>query len=72
MRENLLISTGSRKITVIRVSQDDPLREVFRDDSGMYFATTRLPHLQFMTQHTLIVEQARIETRIKDQNDNQF
>ena len=42
-----------RQITVVKVSQDDPLQEVFRDLSGVYYATTRMPHLQFVNRQTL-------------------
>ena len=61
-----------REIKVVKVFQDNILQEVFRDSTGVYYATTRLPHLQFIVQHTLYGEQAGFESRIKDQSGNQF
>lgn len=61
-----------RDISVVRVSQDNTLQEVFKDSSGVYYATTRLPHLQFLAQHTLILEKSGLQTRIRDHNGNQF
>ena len=45
-------------IKVFRVSQDDPLQEVFRDASGVFYATTKLLHLQFVVQQVLTMEQS--------------
>ena len=40
-----------REILVVKVSQDDPRQEVFGDFSGVYYTTTRLPHLQLTNTH---------------------
>ena len=39
-----------QNINVFWVSQDDPLQEVFRDALGVFYATTKLPHLQLVAQ----------------------
>ena len=57
---------------VFRVSQDDPLQEVFRDASGVFYATTKLPHLQFVGQQALTMEQSGFDVRIRDANANEY
>ena len=61
-----------KEIHVVRVFQDNTLQEVFKDSLRVYYATTRLPHLQFLAQHTLILEKSGLETRLRDHNGNQF
>ena len=60
------------KINVTRVVQDDDLQEVFKDSLDVYYAATRLPHLQFLVQHTLTIEKLGIETRIRDSYGNHY
>ena len=45
-----------REIKVMKVFQDSPLQAVFCDSHEIYYVTTRLPHLQFVVQHTLMLE----------------
>ena len=45
-----------REIKVTKIFQDNPLQEVFHDSQDVYYATTKLPHLQFVVQHTLMLE----------------
>ena len=60
-----------REIKVTRIFQDNPLQEVFHDSQDVYYATTKLPHLQFVVQHTLMLEhQEGHERRIIDKFGN--
>ena len=61
-----------RDIKVTKVFQDNVLQEVFKDSYEVYYATTRLPHLRFLVQHTLTIEQLGIETRIRDEHGNDY
>ena len=62
-----------KEIKVTKVFQDNPLQEVFCDSQGVYYATTKLPHLQFVVQHTLPLEhQTRHESRIIDKFGNYY
>ena len=64
--------TPVRNMKVFRVSQDDPLQEVFRDASGVFYATTKLLHLQFVAQQALRMEQSRFDMQIRDTNANEY
>ena len=55
-----------RTVSVVKVLQDDALQVVFQDSSDIYFATTRLPYLDFLVDHMLTIEQSGSETRIRD------
>ena len=61
-----------RDIKVTKVFQDNVMQEVFKDSSDVYYATTKLPHLQFIVQHTLTIEQMGLDTRVMDEHGNQF
>ena len=61
-----------RNINVTKVFQDNVVQEVFRDSSDVYYETTRLPHLQFLVQHTVTLEQLGLETRVRDEHKNHF
>ena len=50
----------------------NPSQETFKDASGVYYATTKLPHLEYVRQQDLIVEQAGRDTRLKDVNGNEY
>ena len=53
--------------------QDNPLQEVFCDSQDVYYATTKLPHLQFIVQHVLMLErQTGHESRIIDKFGNYY
>ena len=60
-----------REIKVTKIFQDNPLQEVFCDSQDVYYATTKLPHLQFIVQHTLMLEhQTGYESKIIDKFEN--
>ena len=61
-----------REISVSKISQDNPVHDVFQDSSGVYYAMTRLPYFLYIDQHKLIVETTGMDTRIRDQNGNRF
>ena len=65
--------TVEKEIRVTKVFQDDPLQDVFYDSEDVYYATTKLPHLQFIVQHTLTLErQTGHESRIIERFGNYF
>ena len=62
-----------KEIKVTKLFQDNPLQEVFYDSENVYYATTKLPHLQFIVQHTLMLErQTGFESRIIDKFGNNY
>ena len=63
--------TSVRNMKVFKVSTHDPLQEVFRNASRVFYATTKLPHLQFVAQQTLIMEKSGFDMQIRgDANEN--
>ena len=49
------------------------MQEVFCDSQDVYYTTTKLPHLEFIVQHTLTLErQTRHESRIIDKFGNYY
>ena len=74
-KDNELVSEWKtdRVSKVTKVSQDSPMQEVFRDSAGVYYATTKLPNLQYASHHLLTVEsQGEHNSRIIDREGNQF
>ena len=62
-----------RKIKVTKIFQDNPLQEVFYDSEDVYYTTTKLPHLDFIVQHTLMLErQTGHESRIINKFGNYY
>ena len=61
-----------REVKVRKVFQDDAMQEVFKDFVDVYYATTKLPHLNLRAQNTLILGQFGIETRIRDTLGNHY
>ena len=60
-----------KEIKVAKIFQDNPLQDVFCDYEDVYYATTKLLHLQFIVQHTLTLEhQKGHESRIIDKFGN--
>ena len=61
-----------REIKVIKFFQDDAMQEVFKDPIDVYYATTKLPHLNLIVQNILTLEKIRIMTRIRDTFGNHY
>ena len=60
-------------ISVTMVSQDDPIKVVYKDTQEGYYATTRLPTLDLPIAHVLVVEKlVGHRNHIKDQRGNEY
>ena len=62
-----------KEIKVAKIFQDNPLQDVFCDSEDVYYATTKLSHLEFIFQHTLTLERQKgHESRIIDKFGNDY
>ena len=53
-----------REISATKVFQDDPIKEVFHDTEGTYYATTMDPIIELPMTHLVIVERLNFEYKL--------
>lgn len=54
------------------VFQNNILQELFKNSLDIYYAMTRLLHMEFLVQHKLMLEQLGLQTRLREQLKSDF
>ena len=64
--------TYVQHFSVFRINQDSSWQEVFRDSTGSFYATTKLPDMPSVAQQELVLEQSGLNRRIRDIHGNDY